>query len=328
MEPNTDPFHRKITYLRISITDRCNLRCLYCISADGVRPLTHKDILTYEEILDTTRAAVELGITKVRITGGEPLIRRDILHFIRLLCTIPGLKDVSITTNGTLLKDMAGPIFDAGIRRINISLDTLNPLKFQRITRRDCFDKVREGISAAKETGFSPIKLNVVLIKGLNDNEIPQFAELSIRSPYVIRFIEFMPIGKIACWDRQKVITSSEIKSRLESLGPLQQVTSSGNDGPAKQYRFAHAKGEIGIISPISNHFCADCNRLRLTADGKLRPCLFSDHEIDIKTSLRSGCTQEDIKRLIQQGIAEKPKRHHAGHGNNTGLRPMSKIGG
>ncbi len=328
MEMNTDPFHRKITYLRISITDRCNLRCFYCVSADSLAPLTHRDILSYEEILVIVYAAVELGIKKVRITGGEPLIRRNVLHFIRLLCAIPGLKDVSITTNGILLKDMAGLLFDAGIRRVNISLDTLNPVKFQRITRRDRFRDVLAGISAAKEAGFSPIKLNVVAIKGINDDEIQQLARLSVHQPYTVRFIEFMPIGKKSCWHREKVITSDEIKSRLESMGSLQQVPSSVNDGPAKRYRFENAKGEIGIISPISDHFCATCNRLRLTADGKLRPCLFSDHEIDIKAPLRNGCTQDEIKKLFKKGIAEKPKQHHAGHGNNTCLRPMSKIGG
>jgi cyclic pyranopterin phosphate synthase len=325
---NTDPFHRKITYLRVSITDRCNLRCFYCKSSGSLERLTHKDILAYEEILVFICAAVELGIKKVRITGGEPLIRRNVLHFIRLLCAIPGIEDVSITTNGILLKDMAGLLFDAGIRRVNISLDTLNPVKFQRITQRDRFSDVLAGISAAKEAGFSPIKLNVVAIKGLNDEEIQQLAGLSIHQPYTVRFIEFMPIGGKSCWDREKVITADEIKSRLASLGPLQEVPPSVNDGPARRYRLENAKGEIGIISPISNHFCAACNRLRLTADGKLRPCLLSDHEIDIKTPLRNGCTRDEIKRLIQQGIVEKPKRHYAGHGNNTCLRPMSKIGG
>ncbi len=328
MEPNTDPFHRKITYLRISITDRCNMRCLYCVSSDSLKPLSHRDVLTYEEILDITRASVDLGITKVRITGGEPLIRRDVLHFIRLLRAIPGLKDVSITTNGTLLKDMAGPLFEAGIHRINISLDTLNPLKFRRITRRDHFQEVWDGISAAKGAGFSPIKLNMVVIKGLNDNEIQQFAALSIQQPYVIRFIEFMPIGETTFWDRQKIMTSDEIRSRLDSLGSLQQVPSSVNDGPAKMYRFENAKGEIGIITPISDNFCGTCNRLRLTADGRIRPCLFSDDEIDIKTPIRKGCTQEEIRKLLKKGIAKKPKRHYAGHGNNACLRPMSKIGG
>jgi cyclic pyranopterin phosphate synthase len=279
-------------------------------------------------VLEIVRVAVGLGIKKVRITGGEPLIRRDVLHFLKLLTSIPGLKDVSITTNGILLREMAGSLFDAGIHRINISLDTLNPLKFRRITRRNYFHAVWEGISAAKETGFSPIKLNVVVIKGLNDNEVLQFAELSIQEPYVIRFIEFMPIGAITCWDRQKIMTFDAIKSQLESIGPLQQVSSSISDGPAKQYRFEHAKGAIGIISPMSDNFCAACNRLRLTADGRLRPCLFSDHEIDIKTPLRSGCGPEEIKRLIRQGIAEKPKQHGQRHHQNMCRRPMSKIGG
>ena len=328
MENNTDLFQREITYLRISVTDRCNLRCFYCVSADGLTPLSHGDILTYEEVLGIVRVAVRLGINKVRITGGEPLIRRDILHFLRRLASISGLQDVSMTTNGTLLREMAGPLFDTGIHRINISLDTLNPLKFRRITRRNYFHAVWEGISAAQKAGFSPIKLNVVLIKGVNDNELIQFAELSIQEPYVIRFIEFMPIGGITCWDRQKMMTSNEIKSQLESLGPLQHIRSSVNDGPAKKYRFENAKGEIGIISPMSDNFCATCNRLRLTADGRLRPCLFSDHEIDIKTPLRNGCTPEEIKRLIRQAIAEKPMGHGHRIHKNMCRRPMSKIGG
>jgi cyclic pyranopterin phosphate synthase len=290
--------------------------------------LSHRDILTYEEVLEIVRVAVRLGIKKVRITGGEPLIRRDVLHFLRRLTSIPGLQDISITTNGTLLREMAAPLFDAGIHRVNISLDTLNPLKFRRITRRDCFHAVWEGIAAAKETGFWPIKLNVVIIKGVNDNEVIQFAELSVREPYVIRFIEFMPIGTITYWDHQKVMTFDEIKSRLESLGPLQHIRSSVNDGPAKKYHFQDAKGEIGIISPMSDHFCATCNRLRLTADGRLRPCLFSDHEIDIKTPLRNGCAPEEIARLIRQGIVKKPKQHGQTHYQNMCRRPMSKIGG
>ena len=328
MESNTDLFQRKITYLRISITDRCNLRCFYCVSADGLKPLSHRDILTYEEVLEIVRVAVRLGIKKVRITGGEPLIRRDVLHFLRSLTSIPGLRDVSITTNGILLRKMAVPLFNTGIHRVNISLDTLSPLKFRRITRRNYFHAVWEGIAAAKETGFSPIKLNVVIIKGVNDDEVIQFAELSVQEPYVIRFIEFMPIGTITCWDHQRVMTFDEIKSRLESLGPLQHIRSFVNEGPAKKYRFKDAKGEIGIISSLSDNFCAACNRLRLTADGRLRPCLFSDQEIDIKTPLRSGCGPEGITRLIRQGIAEKPKQHGQRYHQNMCQRPMSKIGG
>ncbi|MCK5245016.1 MAG: GTP 3',8-cyclase MoaA [Desulfobacterales bacterium] len=326
-ETNIDPFDRRITYLRVSVTDRCNLRCCYCVSADGLNPLPHSEILRYEEIIEIVRAATDLGIRKLRITGGEPLIRRDILPFIRLLAATPGIEEIGVTTNGILLKDMAGPLSDAGIKRINISLDTLNPLKFRKITRRDSFYKVMDGIAAATEA-FSLVKLNMVVIRGLNDNEIPQFVELAMHHPYVVRFIECMPIGKTGFWDIRKVLTFDEIKSRIELLGSLHQVPSMADDGPAKRYRLKHAKGEIGIISPLSHNFCADCNRIRLTANGKLRPCLFSDHEIDIKGPVRSGCTHKGLTDLIQKAIAQKPRRHYAGLDRESHLCSMSMIGG
>ncbi|RLB81327.1 MAG: GTP 3',8-cyclase MoaA [Deltaproteobacteria bacterium] len=329
MAPNVDPYNRKITYLRLSVTDRCNLRCIYCMPVKDLTLLDHADILTYEEILKLIRVATGVGIKKVRLTGGEPLIRRDFVHLVESVCRIARIEDVSITTNGVLLKEMARPLFEAGVHRINVSLDTLNPLKYTKITRRERFDAVWEGLRVAEAVGFSPIKVNVVVIKGINDDELLKFADLSVRKPYHIRFIEYMPIGQDSHWTPEKYISSDEIKAELETFGPLHKIPHAIHDGPAERYRFESAKGEIGFISALSHHFCPSCNRLRLTADGKLRPCLFADDEVDIKSPLRKGCSEGDLKGLFEEAIARKPRRHRAEILRKGGcLRPMSTIGG
>jgi cyclic pyranopterin phosphate synthase len=329
MAPNVDPYNREITYLRVSVTDRCNLRCIYCAPVKVLKLFTHADILSYEQILKVIRVGTDIGIKKVRLTGGEPLIRRNFVHFVASLCRMPQIEDISITTNGVLLKKMARPLFEAGVRRINVSLDTLNPLKYTKITRRECFDAVWKGLQIAEAVGFSPIKVNVVVMRGINDNEVLRFADLSVRKPYHIRFIEYMPIGRDSDWTPEKYISSDEIKSKLKTFGPLYNIPRSINDGPAERYRFESAEGEIGFISALSHHFCPSCNRLRLTADGKLRPCLFADDEVDIKTPLRNGCSQEDLRGLFQQAIARKPRRHHAEIlEKGECLRLMSTIGG
>lgn len=329
MASNVDHYNRKVTYLRVSVTDRCNLRCFYCKPVKDLKLLDHAEILSYEEILELIRVATNLGIRKVRLTGGEPLLRRNFVHLVESVYRIPKIEDVSVTTNGVLLKKMARPLFEAGVRRINVSLDTLNPLKYTKITRRECFDAVWEGLQAAEEVGFSPIKVNVVAIRGLNDDELLQFADLSVRRPYHIRFIEYMPIGQDGNWTPERYISSDEIKSTIESLGPLHKIPHSIHDGPAERYRFESAKGEIGFISPLSHHFCPSCNRLRLTADGKLRPCLFADDEVDIKTPLRNGYSPEDLGKVFQHAVAAKPERHHAEIlEKGKCARPMSTIGG
>jgi cyclic pyranopterin phosphate synthase len=311
------------------VTDRCNLRCIYCVPVKDLTLLNHCDILSYEEILRVLQAAAEIGIEKVRLTGGEPLVRRNFVHFVESVCQMSAFKEVSITTNGVHLKEKAREIFDAGVRRINVSLDTLDPAKYAKITGRDYFDNVWEGLEEAEAVGFSPIKLNVVAIRGINDDELLDFAQLSVRKPYHIRFIEYMPIGHDNRWAPEKYISSDEIKSKLESLSPLHKIPHLTDDGPAKRCRFESAKGEIGFISALSHHFCSTCNRLRLTADGKLRPCLFAEDEVDIKTPLRSGCSQEDLRRVFQQAIAKKPKGHLAKISERVQcLRPMSAIGG
>ena len=329
MAPNVDPYDRRITYLRVSVTDRCNLRCTYCVPAHDFKLLRHSDILTYEEILTLINVAVDIGVTKVRLTGGEPLLRRDFVHLVESVCRIPSLQDVSVTTNGVLLKELAGPLFEAGLRRINISLDTLKPFKYEKITGRDSFKAVWEGIQAAEAVGFSPIKINVVAIRGFNDDELLQFAEFSIKKPHHVRFIEYMPIDRKGSWTPEKYISSDEIKAQLDVLGSLTKVSRSLHDGPAERYRFRSAQGEVGFISALSHHFCPSCNRLRLTADGKLRPCLFSDDEEDIKTPLRKGVGRDVLKKIIQETIARKPKEHHAeALGKGESLRSMITIGG
>ncbi|MGD9022152.1 MAG: GTP 3',8-cyclase MoaA [Deltaproteobacteria bacterium] len=329
MAPNIDPYDRKITYLRISITDRCNLRCVYCMPVQDFRPLHHEDLLSYEEISKLIEIATDLGVTKIRLTGGEPLLRREFVNLVETVCRTPKVEDVSITTNGVFLNDMAAPLFEAGLRRINVSLDTLDPSKYAKITGLACFDAVWKGIERAEALGFSPIKVNVVAIRGLNDEEFEGFADLSRQKPYHIRFIEYMPIGQDNTWTPWKYIASDEIRSRLEALGPLYKVARSIHDGPAERYQFKSAKGEIGFISAISHHFCPSCNRLRLTSDGKLRPCLFADDEVDIKSPLRNGCSDEGLKRIFLRAIAKKPQRHHAQiQKEGESLRAMSMIGG
>ncbi len=327
MAPNIDNYNRRITYLRVSVTDRCNLRCMYCLPVKDLKLMNHRDILSYEEILTVIQAAAEVGIKKVRLTGGEPLVRKNFVHLVSSVCRITGLEDVSITTNGVLLSEKAQEVFDAGVHRINVSLDTLNAAKYAEITGRDCFDNVWEGLQTAEAVGFSPIKVNVVAMKGINDDEVLRFGKLSVQRPYHVRFIEYMPVGHDSLWGPEKYISSDEIRSNLESLGRLQQIPRLSGDGPAKRYRFESAKGEIGFISAMSRHFCPSCNRLRLTADGRLRPCLFADDEVDILGPLRKGCGSEDLKALFRQAIARKPKEHHADAGKG-GIRPMSAIGG
>lgn len=329
MAANVDPYNRTINYLRISVTDRCNLRCLYCTPVHDLKLVAHKEILTYEEILALIRVATGIGVTKIRLTGGEPLVRKGFVDLVRSVCQIPLLQDVSITTNGVFLKDMAGPLFEAGLHRINVSLDSLNPLKYEKITGRNAFQAVWEGIRTAEAVGFSPIKINVVAMKGINDDELERFANLSVIRPYHIRFIEYMPVSSESRWLSDMYIPSDQIKAGLEAFGSLTRVSRSPNDGPAERYRFKSAQGEIGFISALSHHFCPSCNRLRLTADGKLMPCLFSNDELDIKTPLRRGAGPEALKAIFREAVSRKPRRHHADSlRKGESVRTMMKIGG
>lgn len=322
-----DPHCRKLNYLRISITDRCNLRCLYCAPPNLKIPkLSHRDILSYEEILRLVRIGVSLGISKVRITGGEPLIRKGVGNFLSELGRIREISDLSLTTNGVLLREHLESIRMAGIRRLNISLDTLSPEKFRYITGRDDFRPVWEGILSAHHQGFSPIKLNIVAMRGINDDEFADIARLCFSYPFHIRFIEYMPMGNSPL-ETARQILAPEIMNILSEIGELIPVEKKQHDGPAERYSFRDAMGEIGFIRPLSHHFCAQCNRLRLTASGQLRPCLLSDAQHDLKTALRNGNSDAEISDIFFTAARFKPHRHHLIEKENVKSQ-MSVIGG
>ncbi|MHB8092939.1 MAG: GTP 3',8-cyclase MoaA [Syntrophales bacterium] len=328
-----DKYNRNINYLRVSVTDRCNLRCIYCMPTEGISCLRHEDILTYEELHRIIRVASDVGICKVRITGGEPLVRRGIVDFVKSLGTINKLSDISMTTNGILLKEFAAELFHAGIGRINISLDSLNAEKYRKITRLGNLQTVLDGIEKARQVGFSPIKINIVAIKGFNDDEILDFARLTIDNPLQIRFIELMPLGDAGIESDGRFLSNDLIKERIATIGKLEQVKRQGDeaDGPADMYRLAGSKGHIGLISAISHNFCSSCNRLRLTSDGQLRSCLLSDKETDLRGPLRSGCSDSGLKDIIEGAIAKKPDRHKIANDGNYRkkcVKEMSTIGG
>ena len=304
----TDPYRRHLNYLRVSITDRCNLRCVYCTPRALIPKLRHRDILRYEELLRIVRIGVCLGITKIRVTGGEPLVRKGAAHFLSELTAIEALADVSLTTNGVLLSRHLAELRDAGVRRINISLDTLKREKFAKITGMDGFKRVWKGIRDSLEAGFSPVKINVVALRGINDDELVDLARLSIDLPVHVRFIEHMPIGRASA--STTPLLAPQIRARIEQLGPLEPVENGTVDGPAERYRLPGAEGEIGLIRPLSHHFCDRCNRLRLTASGMLRPCLLSDYEADLRTPIRKGLLDEDLKAVFLQAVSQKPRQH------------------
>ncbi len=324
----TDSYGRRIDYLRLSITDRCNLRCHYCMPAQGVAKLRHVDMLSYEEILKVTRVMVGMGISKVRITGGEPLVRKGVLYFCENIAQMVGIQSVSLTTNGVLLEQHAVGLLRAGIQRINVSLDSLDPHKYATITRKDCFRQVWGGILKAHEVGLSPVKLNAVVMRGINDDEIEDLARLTFEYPFHVRFIELMPMNDDE--PDECFMGSDEILERLSAVGPLSPVNSSHSNGPARHYQFKGAVGKIGIISPISHHFCPTCNRLRLTADGKLRTCLFAAQETDLRPYLREGASDAVLLERIRQAILAKPEKHALSPGGVRRCinRPMVAIGG
>ncbi|MGC9194227.1 MAG: GTP 3',8-cyclase MoaA [Syntrophobacteraceae bacterium] len=324
----SDSFHRKIDYLRLSITDRCNLRCLYCMPEEGVTKFQHSQILSYEEIVRLARICISMGISKVRITGGEPLARKEALELCKAIAGVSGLEGLSLTTNGVLLCDFAEELFRAGIRRVNISLDTLKPARFLQITRRDLFERVWAGIMAAQQAGFSTVKINTVVMAGINDDEIEDLARLTFRYALHVRFIEFMPFAEHE--RRTRFFSASQILERLRPLGSLEASNAVEADGPALHYAFKGALGKIGIISAVSNHFCSSCNRLRLTADGKLKTCLFSADETDLRLMLRTGAKDCEIAAAILSAVRKKPERHHLGDPvfRKAISRPMFSIGG
>ncbi len=330
MGKNVDSFHRKIDYLRISITDWCNLRCIYCRPHGKWKKLPHSEVLTYEEIIRISRIASGLGITKIRVTGGEPLLRRNIIYLCENLSRIETLESLTMTTNGVLLKHFASELYKAGVHRLNISLDTLQPGKYRHITGKNMFQKVIDGIEEALLVGFYPVKINVVAMRGINDDEIGDLAGLTFRYPVHVRFIELMPFSGEKADPSSRFISSDEILGILKKVAELRPASSTNANGPATHFRFKGALGKVGLISPLSHHFCPACNRLRLTADGKLRACLFSDSETDIKTPLRSGASDKELEEILLQAILNKPERHSLDDYCRESLshRPMVAIGG
>jgi cyclic pyranopterin phosphate synthase len=327
--PYRDSFNRPIEYLRISVTDRCNLRCVYCMPDEGVPQLDHEEILTYEEIARAARVIVGLGVSKLRVTGGEPLARKGVEQLVAMLAAIPGVDDLSMTTNGTLLAGAAQGLSRAGLRRVNISLDTLRPDRFSAITRRSQLADVLAGIAAAGRAGLAPVKINVVVVGGLNDDEVLDFAGKTLVDGWNVRFIEVMPLGADPMWARNGFVSSAETRRRIEAaFGPLEAVDG-GGAGPARYYRIAGARGTVGFISPLSEHFCFRCNRLRLTANGQLMPCLMSEQAVDLRAVLRSEAGDEGLRERVVQSILAKPPGHQMGKvQRGAGAAPMSRIGG
>lgn len=321
-----DNYSRVIDYMRVSVTDRCNLRCVYCMPGKGVKQIVHKEILTYEEIGRILRVAAALGVRQIRITGGEPLARKNIQTLIKDIACIETIQDLSLTTNGILLEKYAQELKECGLGRVNVSLDTLKPDKYREISRGGDFDAVMKGIEMANTCKLTPVKINMVPIKGLNDDEILDFARLTLHTDYHVRFIEFMPVGENPFYREELRIPSHDIMRKVGELGELKPVRLRRN-GPAKYYRLPRSKGVLGFISAMTHHFCWECNRLRLTADGMLRPCLFSETEIDLKSPIRSGVRDSEIERLLRLAIEVKPEGHNVV--DKTGVRrPMSRIGG
>ncbi|MGE5894840.1 MAG: GTP 3',8-cyclase MoaA [bacterium] len=321
-----DSYSRVIDYMRVSITDRCNLRCIYCMPARGVPPIVHGEILSYEEILRVLNVAAGLGVRKVRITGGEPLARKNVQHLIREAVRIEGIEEITLTTNGLLLEKYATELAQCGLKRVNVSLDSLRTERYREITRGGNLEDVLRGIEAAQRNGLVPVKINMVPIRGINEDEVPDFARLTIKTPCHVRFIELMPFGDKALVDNRQCIPTDEIKDTVEKLGELSPVRRR-KAGPAKYYQLPGAEGVVGFISAMTHHFCGECNRLRMTADGKLKPCLFSGTEIDLKTPMRRGAPDSEIERLLRLAVEVKPEGHAILQKYDTG-RAMSKIGG
>ena len=311
-----DRFGRNITYLRISVTDLCNLRCKYCMPESGVKSLCHSDILSIEEIVEIVKVASKNGIKKIRLTGGEPLVRRGFINLCKQISKIDEIEDIAITTNGVYLKDMADELFENKVRRINFSLDTLIKEKYNDITRRNDFDKTMESLFYAIKKGFK-VKINVVLIGGFNDDEIQDFVNLANKYDLEVRFIELMQIGETANWSKDKFVSNKIVLEKVPEL------EFDGVSGVAKIYKIKGQKGRIGLISPISCSFCEDCNRIRLTSDGKLKPCLHSRDEINLK-----GLSGEELEEVFKRGSYEKPEKHHLEDGKSESARDMNKIGG
>ncbi len=324
-----DGLGRRIEYLRISVTDKCNLRCVYCMPLHGLPWLQRDKLLHYEEIRDIVATMAPMGLRRVRITGGEPLVRKDVSTLVSMISAVPGIDDLSLSTNAVLLQEMAGELRDAGIQRINVSLDSLRPDRVDAIARRPgSFGRIMAGLAAAESVGFSPIKINVVVMRGRNDDELEDFARITLERPWHVRFIEVMPVGENLDVSAHEYVPATEMLRKVRAIGDLEPAPGPAGNGPATYYRFPGAPGTVGVITPMSHNYCDTCNRMRLTADGQLRPCLFGEIQTNLRDALRAG---EPLEPLIDETLRIKPDRHNLVQGSDTGsggLLALSQIGG
>ena len=324
-----DQFGRKIEYLRISVTDKCNLRCVYCMPLEGLDWLKRESILSFEEITDIVRTMAPIGLRKVRFTGGEPLVRKDLAKLVRMVSQVSGIEDISLSTNAVLLAEQGPELRDAGVSRVNISLDSLQAERVDAISRRPgSFERIMKGLEVAEEMQFHPIKINVVIMGGKNDDEIEDFALITKDKPWSVRFIELMPTGSNLKLSSEKFVSCQQVLARLRAMSNLQPVAGPVGNGPATYYKFPEAQGTVGVITPMSHNFCDRCNRMRLTADGQLRPCLFGDIQTNLRDALREG---KDIVPLIEETLRIKPEKHHLIQGSmegSGGLVALSQTGG
>jgi GTP 3',8-cyclase len=324
-----DGFNRPITYLRVSVTDKCNLRCIYCMPEEGLPWLRRDEILSYEEIAEIVRAAASVGVRTIRLTGGEPLVRRNLSRLVAEIAAVPGITDIALSTNGLLLEQQLAELIAAGLRRVNVSLDTLREDRFEAIARRPGLASVLRAIDSAIAAGLGPIKLNCVVMRGKNDDELTGFAQLTRDRAVFVRFIELMPVHENLGLHRDAYVSADEMLERISRIGELAPVSGPPGNGPARYYAFAGAPGAVGVITPLSHDYCERCNRVRLTADGRLRLCLFGDHALDLRSPLRSGATTREIAELLGSAMLIKPERHHLRLGEaSSAMRAFSEIGG
>lgn len=327
--PATDAFARPITYLRVSVTDKCNLRCVYCMPESGLDWLRRDELLSYEEIARVVEGAARAGVRSVRLTGGEPLVRRDLHRLVASIAAIDGITDIALSTNGLLLEEQIDALAAAGLKRVNVSLDTLRSGRFETIARRPGLERVLRGIDAALAAGLGPVKINVVVMRDSNDDELEDFAQLTRDRDVYVRFIEVMPIHENLSLQGETYMPAAEMLSRIQALGTLEPVDGPPGNGPARYFAFPGAKGAVGVISPLSHEYCDRCNRVRLSADGRLRLCLFGDQHIDFRSAVRSGMGPDGLAALFASSMAIKPERHHLRLGEaSSRMRALSEIGG
>jgi len=327
--PLADQFNRPITYLRVSVTDRCNLRCVYCMPEGGLPWIAKGDVLSFDEIVAIVRAAGSIGVRSIRLTGGEPLLRRGLPELVEKIAALPGIDDIALSTNALLLADQIDALRAAGLGRVNISLDTLRPERFFAIARRPGLDRVLAGIDAAFAAGLGPIKLNCVVMRGQNDDELSAFAELTRERRLFVRFIEVMPVLDNVTLQRDAYLSAADMLDRIRASGTLVPVAGPAGNGPARYFAFPGAAGALGVISPLSHDYCETCNRVRLSADGRLRLCLFGDNDIDLRTPLREGASSAELTAIFRAAMYIKPERHHLDLGKPaSAMRALSEIGG